>query len=66
MKPEVDWLNIEIDHVKPILSFDVSNDEELKEAFNWKETKPLLKQAHLPKGTNIFFFEYRVQFFQAY
>ena len=27
--------NIEIDHVKPICTFDVTKDEELKEAFKW-------------------------------
>ena len=32
--PEMNWSNIEIDHVKPICMFDVSKDEELKEAFN--------------------------------
>ena len=28
--PEMDWENIEIDHVKPICMFDVTKDEELK------------------------------------
>ena len=39
MTPEMNWFNIQIDHVKPICLFDVSNDEELKEAFNWKNTQ---------------------------
>ena len=34
--PEVNWSHIEIDHVKPICMFDISKDEELKEAFSWK------------------------------
>ena len=29
--------NIEIDHVKPICTFDMSNNGEKKEAFNWKK-----------------------------
>ena len=31
--PEMNWTEIEIDHVKPICRFDLSKDEELKEAF---------------------------------
>ena len=49
--PEMNWSNIEIDHVKPICMFDVSKEEELEEAFNWKNTQPLLKQDHQQKGT---------------
>ena len=47
MNPEMNWEKIEIDHVKPICMFDVTKDEELKEAFNWRNTQPLLKQHHL-------------------
>ena len=39
--PGMNWLNIEIDHVKPICMFDVSKDEELKGALSWKKTQPL-------------------------
>ena len=45
--PEMNWGNIEVDHVKRICMFDVSKDKELKEAFSWKNAKPLLKQDHL-------------------
>ena len=38
--PERNWLNFEIDHVKPICMFDVSKDEGLKEGFNWTNTQP--------------------------
>ena len=34
MTPEMNWSNIEIDHVEAICLFDVSKDEELREAFN--------------------------------
>ena len=47
--PEMNWRNIEIDHVKPICLFDVFKDEELKEAFSWKNTQPLLKEIHTQK-----------------
>ena len=39
----MNWNNIHIDHVKPISPFDIAENEELKEAFNWKITQPLLK-----------------------
>ena len=31
--PEMKWYSFEIDHIKPICLFDLSNDGELKEAF---------------------------------
>ena len=51
MTPEMNWSNIEIDHVKPIFLFDVSEDGDLKLAFNWKNAQPLLKHDHQQKGT---------------
>ena len=36
MTPEMNWSNFEIDLSKPICMFDISKDEELKDAFNWK------------------------------
>ena len=35
--PEMNWTEIEIDHVKPIFRFDLSKDEELKEVFGLKK-----------------------------
>ena len=58
--------NIEIDHVKPICLFDVSKDDELKEAFSWKNTQPILKEIHKQKGINYNFLEYQLQFIKAY
>ena len=63
--PEMNWSNIEIDHVKPICLFDVSNDEQLKEAFSWKNTQPLLKHDHHQKGTKFNFLDYQPQFIKA-
>ena len=51
MTPEMNWDNIEIDHVKPICMFDISKEDELKEAFNWRNTQPLLEQDGQKKGT---------------
>ena len=64
--PEMNWTNIEIDHVKPICVFDVSKDEELKEAFSWKNTQPLLKHDHQLKGTKFNFLDYQIQSVNAY
>ena len=64
--PEMNWGNIEIDHVKPICLFDVTKDGELREAFNWKNTQPLLKEVHQQKGIKYNFLDYRLQFIKAY
>ena len=64
--PDMNWGNIEIDHVKPICMFDVSKAEELKEAFNWKNTQPLLKHDHQQKGIKFNFLDYQLQFIKAY
>ena len=62
----MNWSNIEVDHIKPICMFDVSDDEQLKEAFNWKNTQPLLKQDNQQKGTKFKFLDYQLQFIKAY
>ena len=59
--PEMNWSNIGIGHAKPICSFDVSNNDELKEAFCWKNTQPLIKQYHQEKGTKFNFLDYQLQ-----
>ena len=66
MTPEMNWSNIHIDHVKPISSFDISNEDELLEAFNWKNTQPLLKKDNLRKGCKYNELDYRLQFIKAY
>ena len=62
----MNWNNIEIDHAKPICMFDMSNDEDLREAFSWKNTQSLLKHDHQKKGTKINFLDYQLQFIKAY
>ena len=64
--PDMTWDNIEIDHVKAICMLDVSKDEELREAFNWKNTQPLLKEVHQQKGIKFNFLDYQNQFIKAY
>ena len=64
--PQMNWTNTQINHVKPICMFDVTKDEELKEAFNWRNTQPLLKQDDLQKGFKFNFLDYQLQFIKAY
>ena len=64
--PEMTWDNIEIDHVKAICLFDISNDEQLKEAFHWRNTQPLLKKDHQQKGIKFNVLDYQNQFIKAY
>ena len=44
--PDMTWDNLQTDHLRPICLFDVSKNEELTEAFSWKNTQPLLKNDH--------------------
>ena len=37
MTPEMNWQNTDIDHVRPVSSFDVSVDEQMKEDFVGKK-----------------------------
>ena len=66
MNPDMKWSNTELDHVKSIYMFDVSDDEQLKKAFSWKNTQPLLKHDHHQKGTKFNFLDYQLQFIKVY
>ena len=66
MPPEMTWLNIEIVQVKTTCMFDVSDAEQLKEAFCWKNTQTSLKQDQQHKGTKYNFLDYELQFNKAY
>ena len=35
MSPEMSWNTIELDHIRPLSSFDLTNSEQLKEACNY-------------------------------
>ena len=58
----MNWSKIEIHHVRPISSFDITNFEEMKEFFNSVNTQPLLKEVRSQKGTKFDFLDYRLQF----
>ena len=66
MTPDMNWTNLEIDHVKPICMFVISKEEELKEVFGWENTQPLLKEIYSQKGIKFNFLEYQLQFIKAY
>ena len=36
-----------IDHVKPCSSFDLTNEQEIYECFNWKNIRPCWKKLNL-------------------
>ena len=66
MTPDMTRDNTETDHVRPISSFDKSDDEQFKEAFNWRNTQSLLKEIHQKKGIKYSFLDYRLQFIKSY
>ena len=66
MIPEINWTNTEIDHVKPICKFGVFKDEELRKAFDRKNTHPLLKNINQQKGFKYNCLDYQPQFIKAY
>ena len=66
MTPEMNWTKIEIDQVKAICLLDVSKDEEVKEAFSWQKTQPLIEHDHQKKGIKYNFLYYQLQFIKAY
>ena len=52
--------------MKPICMFDVSEDEELRDAFSRINTQPLPKQDHQKEAINCNFLDYQLQFIKAY
>ena len=56
----------DIDQVKTISSFDISNDLELKQAFTWKNTRTLTEEFQFQRRTKNKFLDYQLQFVKAY
>ena len=42
MTPDMNWDNIELDHTKPVSSFDLSNHDEFLDCCNYTNFQPLL------------------------
>jgi hypothetical protein len=55
---EMSWNNHatfwQLDHIKPIYSFDLKIPEQQKECFNWKNHQPLFKTENMNKSSKIF------------
>ena len=64
--PGMTWENTHIDHVKPLSCFNLSDEGELYEAFNWINTQPLFKVDNLKKGNKYNENEYYYQFYKAH
>ena len=54
-------VTFEIGQIKPILSFNVSNDDELREVLFWISTQTFLKEIHQHEGSKFDFPNYRLQ-----
>ena len=63
MSPEMNWNNVHIGHGKPVSSFDVSKDDEMGEAFNWKDIQLLFEKVNLRKSRKFNFIDHRLKFY---
>jgi hypothetical protein len=45
------WENIHIDHIRPCASFDLSDPEQQKLCFNYKNLRPMLAHENLSKNS---------------
>ena len=51
--PEMSWSNYgdwEIDHIRPCVSFDLTDPVQQRECFNWRNLQPLWKEDNRSKG----------------
>ena len=53
MSDGMSWNNIELDHVRPLSSFDLSDIEQLKEASHYSNIQPLLTKDNRSKSNRI-------------
>ena len=66
----MDWVSIypELNGniIDIVSSFDINDNEELAEKFNWKNTQPFLEYVHQQNGTKYGFLDYRLQYVKGY
>ena len=55
----------EIDHVKPLTAFNLQNENELYEAFNWKNTRLISRHENRIKHTSYNESDYQLQLTKA-
>ena len=65
MTPEMNWTNIEIEHVKDIRMFDISDNEE-QNLHSIERIHNHCSKFHSEKGTKFNFIDYQLQFIRAY
>ena len=53
MTSEMKWELVQLDHIKPLSSFDLTDPEQLKEAAHYTNIQPLLKSDNLKKGSRL-------------
>ena len=53
MSPEMTWDIVELDHVRPLSSFDLTNPEQLREGAHFSNIQPILKSDNRKKGSKI-------------
>ena len=58
MTPGMNWKNFDNDYVRPISSFDVSNNEGLQQAFLWITNQHSIEKIHQQKRTQFDFVAY--------
>ena len=51
MSPEMSWENIELDHVRPLSSFSLTDPDQLKDAAHFSNIQPLFKHDNRTKGS---------------
>ena len=51
MTPEMTWKNIDLDHIRPLSSYDLTDPFQLKEAAHFSIIQPLLKRDNRSKGS---------------
>lgn len=48
---EMNWSNVEIDHIRPCASFDLAKKSQQRECFNYKNLRPISKIENIKKGS---------------
>ena len=66
MTSDMTWDTIELDHVRPLSSFDLTNPKQLKEAAHYSNIQPLLKSDNRKKGSNYHEIDLLVQIAKLY
>lgn len=50
-KPGMQWNNIHVDHIRPLASFDLRNEDEQRTAFHYSNLQPLFGVENMQKGS---------------